>query len=187
MIEKYSWGEDQCTSQKSNVIEYYKQWKTADIRADLDERRNDCIMIFNNVDYNINIACGIRSNNAFLGKSIYIVGRRKYDRRGGCGTNHYEHVYHADTLKEVIDYVHSLGYFIYAVDNIDIYNPVNIMDTNFPKMSAFVFGNEGCGLSDSDINLCDSMVYIELFGSVRSLNVAVAAGIVQYEYCKQWR
>ena len=187
MIEKYPWGIDQCNSQKANVIDMYKSWKTADIRADLDERRNDCIMIFNNVGYNINIACGIRSNNAFLGKAVYIVGRRKYDKRATRGTNHYEHIYHADTLEEVINYVHSLGYTVFAVDNIDSFHPVNLVDVNLPKKSAFVFGNEGDGLSYDDIILCDFMLYIGLFGSIRSLNVAVAAGIVQYEYCKQWR
>jgi len=187
MIEKYSWGEDKCNSQKANVIEYYKQWKTAEIRADLQENRTDAIMIFNHLDYNINIGCGIRSNNAFLGKAVYIVGRRKYDKRSCAGTNHYEHVYHADTLEEVVDHVRNLGYIVYAIDNVDAYNPHNLLDVSLPKKSAFVFGEEGPGLSDNDIRLCDDMLYIGMYGSVRSLNVSVAAGIVQYEYCRQWR
>lgn len=187
MIEQYSWGQAECTSQKPNVIEYYKNWKAADIRADLDGNRNDCIMIFNNIDYNINIACAIRSNNAFLGRAVYIVGRRRYDKRGTCGTYHYEHIYHADTLEEVINYVHSLGYTVFAIDNIMEYNPINLMDATLPKRSAFVFGEEGPGLSKEDIALCDNMLYINMYGSVRSLNVSVAAGIIQYEYSKQWR
>ncbi len=187
MIEKYSWGEDKINSRKANVIEFYKDWRTKDIRADLQKNRNDCIMIFNNIDYNINIGCAIRSNNAFLGKAVYIIGRRRYDKRSTAGTAHYEHIYHADTLEEVIDYVRSLGYTVFAVDNIVDYNPINILDISFPRLSAFVFGEEGPGLSASDIGLCDSMVFIGTYGSIRSLNVAVAAGIVQYEYSRQWR
>lgn len=187
MIEKYSWGTDQINSRKANVIDFYKDWRTKDIRADLQENRNNCIMIFQNISYNINIGCAIRSNNAFLGKEVYIVGRRRYDKRSTAGTAHYEHIYHADTLEEVIDYVRSLGYSVFAVDNISSYNPDNILDVRFPQLSAFVFGEEGPGLSDGDIALCDSMVYIGTYGSVRSLNVAVAAGIVQYEYSRQWR
>lgn len=187
MIEKYSWGTDQINSRKANVIDYYKEWRTKDIRADLQKNRNDCIMIFQNVNYNINIGCAIRSNNAFLGKAVYIVGRRRYDKRSTAGTAHYEHVFHADTLEEVIDYVKSLGYVVFAVDNIAEYNPVDIMDINLPALSAFVFGEENAGLSAADIDLCDGMLFIGMYGSVRSLNVAVAAGIVQYEYSRQWR
>jgi tRNA G18 (ribose-2'-O)-methylase SpoU len=67
------------------------------------------------------------------------------------------------------------------------YSPVNLLDVTLPKRSAFVFGEEGLGLSSDDIHLCDGMLFIGMYGSVRSLNVAVAAGIVQYEYCRQWR
>ena len=67
------------------------------------------------------------------------------------------------------------------------YSPINLMDVALPKRSAFVFGEEGPGLSRGAIDLCDNMLYIGMFGSVRSLNVAVAAGIVQYEYSRQWR
>lgn len=187
MIEKYTFGQEQINSAKANVIDFYKTWTSEEIRADLQENRNEAIMIFQNVGYNINIGCGIRSNNAFLGRAVYIVGRRRYDKRSTAGTYHYEHVYHADTLEEVIDYVRSLGYWIFAVDNVMEYCPVNLMDITLPKRSAFVFGEEGTGLSKSEIDLCDSMLYIGMYGSVRSLNVAVAAGIVQYEYNRQWR
>jgi tRNA G18 (ribose-2'-O)-methylase SpoU len=187
MIEKYSWGIDHINSRKANVIDFYKDWQTQDIRADLQKGRSEAIMIFENIDYNINIGCAIRSNNAFLGKEVYICGRRRYDKRSTAGTGHYENVYHADTIKEVIDYVHSLGYTVYAIDNIMDYDPVNLMDTSLPQRSAFVFGEEGPGLTKEAIDLCDSMLYIGMYGSVRSLNVAVAAGIVQYEYSRQWR
>jgi len=186
-IEQYSYGIDHINSRKANVIEFYKDWQTKDIRADLQKNRSDIIMIFENIDYNINIGCAIRSNNAFLGKAVYICGRRKYDKRSTAGTNHYENIYHADTTKEVIEHVKSLGYYVYAIDNIMEYSPVNLMDTTLPKRAAFVFGEEGPGLLSETIDLCDSMLYIGMYGSVRSLNVAVAAGIVQYEYTRQWR
>jgi len=187
MITKYSYGQDKIQSKDANVIEQYKQSKTEEIRADLQSRRTDVVMILQHINYNINIGSVIRNNNAFLGKEVYIVGRRRYDKRGTAGTYHYEHVYHSDTLEEVVNYLHSLGYTIYAVDNIMDYNPVNILDEDFPKKSAFVFGEEGNGLSKREIELCDRMVYIQMFGSVRSLNVACAAAVVEYEYSRRWR
>lgn len=186
-IEKYSYGIDHINSKKANVIDFYKDWQTQDIRADLQKNRSEAIMIFENIDYNINIGCAIRSNNAFLGKAVYICGRRKYDKRSTAGTAHYENVYHADTTEEVINYVKSLGYIVYAIDNIMEYGPIDLMDATLPERSAFVFGEEGPGLTRDTIDLCDSMLYIGMYGSVRSLNVAVAAGIVQYEYTRQWR
>lgn len=187
MIEQYSYGIDQINSKKANVIDFYKDWQTKDIRADLQKNRSEAIMIFENIDYNINIGCAIRSNNAFLGKAVYICGRRRYDKRSTAGTGHYENVYHADTVEEVINYVKSLGYIVHAIDNIMEYSPIDLMDTTLPERSAFVFGEEGPGLSQKAIDLCDDMLFIGMCGSVRSLNVAVAAGIVQYEYTRQWR
>ena len=187
MITKYPYANDTIQSNRSNVIEYYRQWQTKEVRADLQKNRSDAVMIFQNVSYNINIACSIRSNNAFLGKEIYICGRRKYDSRACVGTNHFENVYHADNLKEVIDHCHSLGYTVYAIDNIMEYNPINLMDIHFPQKSAFVFGEENAGLSQEEIELCDGMIYIGMYGSVRSLNVSVASGIILYEYTRQWR
>ncbi len=186
MITQYLFN-DTPVGKNKNTIDIYKNWMEKEIRADLDKRRTESVLIFNNFQHNINIACGIRSNNAFLGKSVYIIGRRRYDKRGSVGVHHYEHVYHSDTLEEVVDYLHSLGYIIYAVDNIMEYHPVNILEEDFPKKSAFVFGEEGNGLSKSEIELCDRMVYIEMFGSVRSLNVACAAAVVEYEYSRRWR
>ena len=187
MITKYSYGQDTVNSEKANVIDLYKKMKTEEIRADLQKNRSEVVMILNHFNYNINIGTTIRSNNAFLGKEVYIVGRRRYDKRGTAGCSHYEHVYHADNLKEVVEHLHSLGYTIYAVDNIMEYNPVDIMRISFPKKSAFLFGEEGAGLSREDIKMCDGMIYIGMCGSVRSLNVACAATVVEYEYCKQWR
>ena len=187
MITKYSYGQNTIISNKTNVIDYYKNQLTEEVRADLQPRRTDVIMILQHVDYNINIGSVIRSNNAFLGKEVYIVGRKRIDRRSACGCTHYENVYHCDNLEEVIEYLHSLGYIIYAVDNIMEYNPINILEEDFPKKSAFLFGEEGAGLSKSEIELCDKMVYIQMFGSVRSLNVACAATVVEYEYSRRWR
>jgi len=178
MISKYSYGVNTCKSQKNNVIERFKNDCAEEIRADLDTRRGDLVTICENLDYNINIGSVIRSNNAFLGKAVYIAGRRRFDRRGTVGTTHLEHVYHADTTQEVIEMLREKGYCILAK-----YNPVNLAKYKLiPRKSAFVFGNEGDGLKEETIKLCDKVCYIQQFGSVRSLNVSQAAAIIQYEY-----
>ena len=48
---------------------------------------------------------------------------------------------------------------------------------------AILLGNEGKGLSDEILNICDSIVKIPMREGVDSLNVAVASGITFYEIC----
>lgn len=187
MITQYSHGTNTVASKDNNVIDKYKAWGAADVRADLMPNRTKLVTIFENIGHNINIACAIRSNNAFLGGSVYVVGRRQLDTRGGVGTTHYENVYHADTLEEVIDRLHGEGYRVYAVDNWEEYAPKNLMGMELPERSAFLFGSEGDGLSRESIEMCDDMIYIRQYGSVRSMNVACAASCVMYEYSRQWQ
>lgn len=66
-------------------------------------------------------------------------------------------------------------------------NPQNIWDTDFPAKSAFVYGTESNGLSREVIDQCDAMVFIEMYGSVRSFNLACTLSIVLGEYSRQHR
>ena len=52
-----------------------------------------------------------------------------------------------------------------------------------PDQAAFVFGNEGNGITAEILDLCDRCVRIEMDG-FESLNVAVAGGIVMYRFRK---
>ncbi len=187
MITQYSYGNSASPNMSNNVIDRYKMWTAAEVRADLDENRSDAVCIFENVGYNINISCAIRSLNAFLGKECYIVGRRRYDTRGARGVNHYEHIFHADTIQEVFDKLAPLGYEFIAIDNIMECNPQNIWDIDMQKKTAFVFGSESEGLSQEAIDICDRMAYIKQDGSVRSMNVACAASCVLAEYTRRFR
>lgn len=187
MITQYSYGTNVCKSRKNNVIEYYKQWSAEEVRADLQPKRTQMVSIFENIGYDINIACSIRSNNAFLGKEVYVVGRRRFDSRGDVGTHHYETVYHADTIQEVVDKLRGEGYTIYAVDNLMERDPVNVWDVEFPEKSAFIFGSESDGITQEALDLADRLVYIHMDGSVRSMNVSCAASCVMFEYSRQHR
>lgn len=187
MITPYVINTDGKPSMNNNVLEIYKNNTVEEIRADLEPKRTELVNVFANLTSDFNKASGIRANNAFLGKAVYIVGRHKYNRVGAVGTYLYEHVFHATDMKELFDKLHNEHYTIYAVDNIAKYNPKNIWDVEFPAKSAFVYGEECKGLDENVINLCDGMVYINQIGSVRSLNVAQAAACVMSEYSRQHR
>lgn len=186
-ITPYIWSDGSESAKDKNVTGYYKQWTLDEIRADLDTKRSQVVNIFMNLTSDFNKATGIRANNAFCGKEVYIVGRRKYNRVGTVGTHQYEHVYSADALEEVVEKLRADGYTIYAVDNILEYNPKNLWDVEYPEKSAFVYGEEMLGLSKESIELCDDMIYINQTGAVRSLNVACSSAVVLSEYSRQHR
>lgn len=186
-IRSYEVNLENNVSENSNVIEIYKNSTLREIRADLDTRRSGLVNVCMNLTKDFNKASVIRANNAFLGSHVYLVGKRHYNRVGSVGTHLYEHVSSADTLAEVIKDLKRNDYTVYAVDNIDSYNPKNVWDVDFPENAAFVYGEEQRGLQPEEIDLCDDMVYINQVGSVRSLNIAQAAAVIMSEYSRQHR
>lgn len=174
------------TPDSRNLIDYFKHSSEAEIRADLDSRRTPLVNICMNLTNDFNKAAVVRANNAFLGRKVYMVGRRKYDIRGTVGTRHYEHVEHSEELAPVIESLIAEGYTVCAVDNIESYGPVNLFDVELPEKVAFVYGEEGLGLSAESIALCNGpMIAVQMYGSVRSLNVGQCAAVLMAEYSRQ--
>ncbi len=169
-----------------NIIDYFKGHTDEEIRANLDSRRTPLVNICMNLSGDFNKAAVIRANNAFLGSKVYMVGRRRYDIRGTVGTRHYENVEHSEELAPVIEKLIADGYLVCPIDNIESYSPVNLFDLEFPERVAFLYGEEGLGLSAESIALCNGpMIAIRQYGSVRSLNVGQAAAVLMAEYSRQ--
>ena len=63
--------------------------------------------------------------------------------------------------------------------------PQGFTQVDFADSVGIVLGGEGKGLHEHVRAKCDFVVSIPTFGTIRSLNVAVAAGIVLYEAVRQ--
>ena len=50
---------------------------------------------------------------------------------------------------------------------------------------AFVMGAEDTGVSNDNLRIADNLVKIPQFGTIGSLNVSVAAGVLIYEVIRQ--
>lgn len=182
-----------------NVTDFYKGKSDDEIRADLDQRRGEMISIMQNLSHDFNKASAVRNSNAFgMRKLIFLnpenpaipdapEGIKKWDRRGSLGTQNYEHIEHrrVTDYQAVFDQLHADGYTIYAVDNTPGYQPQPLYNVTFPAKSAFLFGEERLGLADDLIAAADAMIYIPQYGSVRSINVSVAHGIIAAFYASQ--
>lgn len=62
---------------------------------------------------------------------------------------------------------------------------IDIQQVDLTLPSALVLGSEGEGISDEIKDLCSIKAKIPMTGSIKSLNVSVAAGIVFYESQRQ--
>lgn len=61
----------------------------------------------------------------------------------------------------------------------------SISDSDLTRGVAIVIGNEGSGIHDELLAVCDELVTIPQFGAIESLNAAVSAGILFYEVQRQ--
>lgn len=165
-----------------NVIDYYKYWNEDAIKASLDKVRFNFIVAIENFDKDFNISTTIRNCNAFTGKEIWILGRRRWDRRGAVGTHHYEHLKFGASIQDVID-THP-DYRVVVFENYD--NTIDIREYDWNENTIMVFGQESIGVTDEALDLADDVVYIPQFGSTRSLNVGVASGIAMYSYIQKF-
>ena len=64
---------------------------------------------------------------------------------------------------------------------------ISLEKFKFPIRTLLVFGNEGKGLGEEWLSLCDTTLEIPLASGVDSLNVAAAASVVLYEHFRQYR
>ncbi|MNH50096.1 tRNA (guanosine(18)-2'-O)-methyltransferase [compost metagenome] len=163
---------------RRNVEDKYRYWTVEAIKGDLDKNRVDLHIAIENWQHDMNIGTIVRNANAFNVAAVHIIGKRHWNRRGAMVTDRYLHIQQHHT---VADFVHAMGdRHIVAVDNLD--GAVPLAKAILPKKAVLVFGGEGPGLSAEMQAAAEQMVMIEQFGSTRSVNVGVAAGIVMYAW-----
>ncbi len=168
-----------------NVIDKYKGLSVEEIRSDLDSTRLPFITVLENINGDFNKSSVIRSHNGFNGAEVWIVGKKKWDKRGAVGTYNYEHIRYFSGWDEVAQFFASPpgDYSMYewvGVDNVEGAEPLDTF--LWGRDTLMLFGEEGHGLSPEAISYCDRMVYIPMRGSVRSFNVASAATVIMYDY-----
>lgn len=165
-----------------NVIDKYRYWSNDAIVEDLNAQRSSLEIAIENLDHDFNIGTIVRTANAFNARTVYIIGRKQWNKRGAMVTNRYLEVKHFTNLKDFLEY--KKGKELIAIDNQSGAKPLHKF--KFPRNAILVFGSEASGISSKLLSHCSSMVEIEQFGSTRSINVGVAAGIVMYAYVQQY-
>jgi len=165
-------------------------------------------LIITNISKKPNIKSLLRTAAAFGCKKVFVVGQRKFnfDLVNPTPTtesssspnsppsdiptclkplieNGLLEIIKFDKLEECIDHIHSLGIRVLGVEIDEAAMDVEDTDSCFIGDTAFMMGNEGQGMNQKQMSLCDGFVKIKQYGGgTASLNVSVAAGIVLHRF-----
>jgi tRNA G18 (ribose-2'-O)-methylase SpoU len=163
-----------------NVVDAYRYWTREAIIADIDTRRHPLHIAIENFGNDANIGAVVRTANAFAVDTVHIVGKRRWNRRGAMVTDRYQRLQHHDTTAELLAFAAEQGLAVVAVDNLP--GAVRLEHTRLPRNCLLIFGQEGPGITDDAQRGATVTVSIAQFGSTRSMNAAVAAGIAMHAW-----
>lgn len=168
---------------RRNVIDKFRYWTMDAIVADLDTRRNPFHVAIENWQHDFNIGTVVRTANAFMAAEVHIVGKRRWNRRGAMVTDRYQHIRHHPTVEEFSEWATERQLPAIGIDNLP--GSVPIETAELPRSCVLVFGQEGPGLSDEMRPALNQTLSIAQYGSTRSINAGVAAGIAMHTWIRQ--
>lgn len=175
-----------------NVIDHLKDLPYEEIRAIADSWQLPYAVAMANIHGDLNTGMVIRTACVFGASRVFIFGRRKYDRRSTVGAHHYIQV---DAYPNVPDEHAPFNWEnMLQIIRVNGYTPIlieqggyalNTMDVSLYPAPCLVFGSEDTGIPEE---VCKGEVCFTIpqIGVVRSLNVAVAAGIAIQHVSSYW-
>ncbi|MGY1825158.1 MULTISPECIES: TrmH family RNA methyltransferase [unclassified Blastococcus] len=168
---------------RRNVVDRYRYWTVEAIVADLDRRRHPFHVAIENFGHDLNIGTVVRTANAFLAAEVHVVGRRRWNRRGAMVTDRYQHLRHHDDVGGLLAFAAERALAVVAVDNGP--GAVPLETAELPERCVLLFGQEGPGLTEEARAGAALTVSIAQFGSTRSINAGVAAGIAMHAWVRR--
>jgi len=168
---------------RRNVVDRYRYWTNDAIVADLDHHRHPFHVAIENFQHDRNIGTVVRTANAFGAAGVHIVGRRRWNRRGAMVTDRYVHLHHHPDVGGLVTWAQEEGLPLVGVDILPGAQPLET--ARLPEACVLLFGQEGPGLSPQAHAACDSVLAIAQYGSTRSINAGVAAGIAMHTWVRQ--
>ena len=165
-----------------NLIDKFKGLENEQVKARLDQSRTPLEIAIENVEHDFNIGSIVRTANSFNVAKVHIIGKKKYNRRGAMCTDKYLEIIHHPTIDDFLKTQENRE-LVAIENNLDYAKPLN--DKSFKSNTTLIFGSENNGITKELLEKAHDVRFIESFGSTRSVNVGVAAGIAMYEYIRQ--
>jgi tRNA G18 (ribose-2'-O)-methylase SpoU len=166
-----------------NVVDAFRYWRREAVAADLAQRAHPFHVAIENFGHDHNIGTVVRTANAFAAAGVHIVGRRRWNRRGAMVTDRYLQVHHHDDVAGLAAFAEAHDLAVVAVDNTP--GAARIETAPLPRECVLLFGQEGPGVTGEARAAAALTVSIAQFGSTRSINAGVAAGIAMHTWVRQ--
>ena len=165
-----------------NLIDEYKGLSNEQVFDALEKKRNSLEIAIENVEHDFNVGTIVRSANSFNVSTVHIIGKKKYNRRGAMCTDKYLKIVHHATLEDFL--LTQKDRELVAIEN-NTPRAKPLHEKCFSDNTTLIFGSENNGITAELLARAHDVRFIESFGSTRSVNVGVAAGIAMYEWTRQ--
>jgi tRNA G18 (ribose-2'-O)-methylase SpoU len=148
-------------------------------------------VILDNVRSLNNIGSIFRTCDAFLTEGIILCGvtatppHREISKTALGATESVDWKYMENTI-EAVEHLKSEGYKILAVEQTIHAVMLDKIEVSQNEKYAIIFGHEIRGVEQEVINHCNGVIEIPQLGTKHSLNIAVSAGIVLWEFFRQY-
>ncbi len=148
------------------------------------------VVVLDDVRSLYNVGSIFRTADAFLVEAICLCGitacppHPEIHKTALGGEDSVAWRYYA-TAAEAVDALHDEGYFVYAIEQVEGSTMLDQLVTTEDRRYAVVFGNEVKGVHQEVVDRCDACLEIAQHGTKHSMNVAVTAGIVMWEFSKR--
>jgi tRNA G18 (ribose-2'-O)-methylase SpoU len=168
---------------RRNVLDKYRYWSVEAIVADLDTKRHKLQIAIENWQHDLNIGSVVRTANAFNVAAVHIVGKRDWNKRGAMVTDRYLKIVHHPTVEDFSTWCEANNLPIIGIDNMP--GSTQLESAQLPESCVLLFGQEGAGMSDEALAVCDVLYEINQYGSTRSMNASAAGAIAMYHWALQ--
>ena len=161
------------------------------------------IVVLDDVRSMYNIGSVFRTSDAFRVEAIYLCGitacpPHQEIHKTALGAEDSVSWRYFKTAQEAVEQLHRDGYFVWSVEqcegSVKAPTPLQLPRGGEQEASpqgglegvAVIFGNEVKGVHQEVIDMSDGCLEIPQFGTKHSMNVSVTAGIVIWEFARQF-
>ena len=144
-------------------------------------------LILNDVRSLNNVGSVFRTADAFRAERLYLCGitgqpPHRDITKTALGATESVAWHHAPDVLTLVQQLQADGWQIVAVEQAQGSTLLPDFQPETDKQYAFVFGNEVTGVADEVVQEADLVVEIPQFGTKHSLNIAVSAGVICWDF-----
>jgi 23S rRNA (guanosine2251-2'-O)-methyltransferase len=152
-----------------------------------DVPKHSFVFILDDIRSLNNVGSIFRTADAFRATKMYLCGLtgtppHRDITKTALGADESVEWEQSPDLIQLIARLKSDGYQIVALEQAEGSTKLHEFQPELSKKYAFILGNEVFGVNEEAIAQCDICLEIPQFGTKHSLNVAVSAGIVAWDY-----